>query len=108
MRRNTTPAQLMYDPAPSFFPNADAGISLQGRAKTANILFTVALAAKLRTQHIDSISLHPGCKRFPIRCSRRHTDGVAAIKTNLQTYMTPEDREEAIKKLEENTGRKRI
>ena len=108
MRWNTTPAQLMYDPAPSIFTNADAGISLQGRAKTANILFTIELASKLRTRLIDSISLHPGCKRFPIRRSRRHVDEIAAIKTNLQTYMTPEQREEAMKKLEENTGRKRI
>lgn len=33
---------------------------------------------------------------------------VAAIKTNLQVYVTPEMREEAMKTLETNTGRKHI
>lgn len=62
--------------------------SAYGRAKTADILFTVALASKLRTRHVDSISLHPG-----------------SIKTNLQVYVTPKLREEAINTIETNTGR---
>ncbi|KAM0798858.1 hypothetical protein BDR22DRAFT_358469 [Usnea florida] len=58
-----------------------------GRAKTANILFTVALSSKLRTRYVSSVSLHPG-----------------SIKTNLQVHLTPEGREEAIKAVETNTG----
>ena len=87
---------------------ADPEISMQGRAKTALILFTVALTSKLCKKHVDSISLHPGCKYLPARRSQGHSDGAAAIKTNLQTYMTPEMREEAVKTIETNTGRKRI
>ena len=80
----------------------------QGRAKTANVLFTVALAAKLHAKHVDSISLHPGCKIFFVLRFQRRPDGLAAIKTNLQTYMTPGTRDEAIKMLVANTGRKCI
>ena len=89
--------------------NADPEIHIQGRAKTANILFTVALASKLRTKHVDSISLHPGCKGFPIILrSRYHPDEAVAIKTNLQMYMTQERRKEFLKTIETNTGRKHI
>ena len=43
---------------------------------------------------------------FPILLCQHKADGFAAIKTNLQTYLTPELRQEAIKLLEANTGRK--
>ena len=89
--------------------NADPEIYIQGRAKTAKILFTVALASELQTKHVDSVSLHPGCKGFPkIPRSGHHPDEAAAIKTNLQTYVTQEMRKEALKAIETNTGRKHI
>ncbi|KAF6232884.1 hypothetical protein HO173_008847 [Letharia columbiana] len=62
--------------------------SAYGRAKTTSIFFTEALASKLHTRHVDSVSLDPG-----------------SIKTNLQVYLTPEMREEGIKTIETNTGR---
>lgn len=120
---DTSKDGVTYQPASAYVRNPDAqvlcwhknwsnhtdpDISIQGRAKTANILFSVALASKLHTKHVDSVSLHPGCKIFPIPRSQHHSDGVAAIKTNLQIYLSPEARTEAINLLETNTGRKRI
>lgn len=58
-----------------------------GQAKTANILFSLALARRLESKHIYSFSLHPG-----------------SIKTNLQVHMSPESRKEAISLVEKNTG----
>lgn len=81
---------------------------IPGRAKTTSILFTEALASKLHTRHVDSVSLDPGCESCPIRRSQHHPDGIVAIKTNLQVYMTPEMREEGIQTIETNTGRKYI
>jgi NAD(P)-dependent dehydrogenase (short-subunit alcohol dehydrogenase family) len=53
------------------------------QAKTANILFTVALNEKLASKGVQSWTLHPG-----------------SITSGLQKYMTPEAREEGIKAFE--------
>ena len=63
--------------------NADPEIYIQGRAKTAIILFTVALASELQIKHVDSVSLHPGCKGFP----KYRVPGI--ILTKLQPSKPP-------------------
>ncbi|KAL2047971.1 hypothetical protein ABVK25_011142 [Lepraria finkii] len=59
-----------------------------GAAKTANILFSLALTQKLKNKHVESISLNPG-----------------SIRTNLQTYMTDEMRQESADLYKAQTGR---
>ncbi|KAK0511869.1 hypothetical protein JMJ35_005719 [Cladonia borealis] len=59
-----------------------------GAAKSANILFTLALARRLESEQVKAISLHPG-----------------SVATNLQTYMTPELAEDTMQMIRDKTGR---
>ena len=77
-----------------------------GAAKTANILFSLALTQKLKNKHVESISLNPGCSssvRNP--ASQLLTRSTIAIRTNLQTYMTDEMRQESADLYKAQTGR---
>lgn len=62
--------------------------SAYGAAKSANILFTLALAKRLKSEEVKAISLHPG-----------------SVATNLQSYMTPELAEETMQMIRDKTGR---
>ena len=63
-----------------------------GQAKTATILFTVALASKLKSRNIHAFSLHPGCMHT-VPCSlslRTLYSGISANCGASYSYRTSE------------------
>lgn len=52
----------VHDPKKSF-----SSFVAYAQSKTANILFSVALTERLRSEGVVSISVHPGCKFFSFK-----------------------------------------